>query len=102
MPQRAASRSPVVCGRRLERAQTLLGKRPDGARLLADAAAGGVQTVIVYRVDLLGRGRKLLATLDELESAGVRYIISVTEARYDLCDPNDEVPPHHALWRLRL
>jgi site-specific DNA recombinase len=72
-------------GRRLT-----LGKRPDGARLLADAGTGAARTVLVYRVDRLGRGRKLLATIDELETAGVRYIISVTEARYDLKDPNDE------------
>ncbi len=67
-----------------------LSQRPDGARLLADVAARGANTVIVYRVDRLARGRKLLASLDELEAAGVRYIISVTEARYDLRDPNDE------------
>lgn len=68
-----------------------MSKRPDGARPLADATAGGFQTVIVYRVDRLGRGRKLLASLDELESAGVRYIISITDARqYDIREPNDE------------
>lgn len=56
----------------------------------ADVAARGINTVVVYRVDRLARGRKLLTTLDELEAAGGRYIISVTEARYDLRDPNDE------------
>jgi site-specific DNA recombinase len=67
-----------------------LGQRPDGARLLVDAKEGATDTIIVYRADRLGRGRKLLASLDELEEAGVRYIISVTEARYDLRNPNDE------------
>ena len=67
-----------------------LGRRPDGARLLADAAGGAVNAIIVYRVDRLGRGRKMLASLDELETAGIRYIISITEATYDLRDPNDE------------
>ncbi len=67
-----------------------LSQRPAGRHLLAEAAQGRFDTVIVYRVDRLGRGRKLLASLDELETAGVRYIISVTEARYDLRNPNDE------------
>jgi len=67
-----------------------IGQRPAGARLLADAAKGLFDTVVVYRVDRIGRGRKLLAALDELETAGIRYIISVTEARYDLRNPNDE------------
>jgi site-specific DNA recombinase len=67
-----------------------LSKRPDGARLLVDAKERVNDSVIVYRVDRLGRGRKLLASLDELEEAGVRYIISVTETCYDLRNSNDE------------
>lgn len=65
-------------------------QRPEGARLLTDARDGRIDTVIVYRADRLGRGRKLLASADELLEAGVRYIISVTDATFDLKNLNDE------------
>ncbi len=47
-------------------------ERPEGRRLLDDAAAGRFGTVIVYRLDRLGR--KLLVTVeahDRLQEAGV-------------------------------
>ena len=57
-----------------------LHERPEGRRLLDDAAAGRFGTVIVYRLDRLGR--KLLVTVeahDSLQEAGVA-LKSATEA----------------------
>ena len=56
-----------------------LPERPEGARLMEHAAAGNFETVIVYRVDRLGRSaRTLLAAHDALEKVGVN-IRSATE-----------------------
>lgn len=53
--------------------------RPDGARLLQDAKAGGFGAVVVYRVDRLARSlRVLMDAHDELEEATVA-IKSATE-----------------------
>src|SRR5918999_1473735 len=55
-------------------------ERPEGGRLLDDAAAGKFDAVIVYRLDRLGR--KLLVTVeahDRLQEAGVA-LKSATEA----------------------
>jgi site-specific DNA recombinase len=49
-----------------------MGERPEGRRLLADAATGKFDTVLVYRLDRIGR--KLLVVVDahdRLEGAGV-------------------------------
>ena len=54
-------------------------ERPEGQRLLADAATGRFETVLVYRLDRIGR--KLLVVVDahdRLEEAGVS-LKSVTE-----------------------
>ena len=49
-----------------------LADRPDGARLLADAHTGGFNTVVVYRLDRLGRSiRVLLDAHQALEQDGV-------------------------------
>src|SRR5262245_272515 len=57
----------------------LLEERPDGRRLLADAAAGCFRRVIVYRLDRLGRSiRALLNAHDRLEALGIT-IQSATE-----------------------
>jgi site-specific DNA recombinase len=49
--------------------------RPDVARLLADVRAGHVQTVLVRRLDRLGRNaREILNAVHELEQAGGRLI----------------------------
>ena len=49
-----------------------LDRRPEGRRLLEDAAAGRFGTVVAYRVDRLGRSlRALLDAHDALEVAGV-------------------------------
>jgi site-specific DNA recombinase len=49
-----------------------LHKRPEGARLLDDAAAGTFQTVLVYKLDRLGRTQLgILNAADRLESMGV-------------------------------
>lgn len=53
--------------------------RPDGRRLLSDAQAGRFGSVLVYRLDRLGRDlRSLLEAHDQLETAGVA-IRSATE-----------------------
>jgi site-specific DNA recombinase len=55
-------------------------ERPEGRRLLDDAATGKFDAVIVYRLDRLGR--KLLVTVeahDRLQEAGVA-LLSATEA----------------------
>lgn len=58
---------------------TPLADRPEGQRLLADAAAGRFATVLVYRLDRLGRNlRALLDAHDQLDAAGVS-IRSCTE-----------------------
>jgi len=49
-----------------------LDERPEGRRLLDDAAAGRFGVVLVYRLDRLGRSLKaLIGAHDALESAGV-------------------------------
>jgi len=56
-----------------------LAERANGARLLADAAAGHFGSVIVYRLDRLGRNlRALLDAHDQLDQAGIA-IRSATE-----------------------
>src|SRR5262245_3449381 len=56
-----------------------LSQRPDGARLLADAAAGQVTMVYVTRADRLGRdARHVLNAVSELEAHGLR-VKSMTE-----------------------
>jgi site-specific DNA recombinase len=56
-----------------------LEQRPEGARLLADARAGKIDTVFVYRLDRLGRDPLLILNIiNELESLGVQ-IRSMTE-----------------------
>jgi site-specific DNA recombinase len=48
-------------------------QRPEGARLLADARAGKIDTVFVYRLDRLGRDPLLiLNSINELEALGVQ------------------------------
>jgi site-specific DNA recombinase len=54
-------------------------QRPEGARLLADARSGRIDTVFVYRLDRLGRDpRLILNIINELESLGVQ-VRSMTE-----------------------
>ncbi|GAC1615290.1 MAG: recombinase family protein [Ktedonobacteraceae bacterium] len=49
------------------------GQRPEGARLLADARAGKINTVFVYRLDRLGRDPLLILNIfNELEAVGVQ------------------------------
>ncbi len=56
-----------------------LHKRPEGARLLDAAAAGTFQTVLVYKLDRLGRTQLgILNAADELEGMGVA-VRSATE-----------------------
>jgi site-specific DNA recombinase len=56
-----------------------LSQRPDGARLLADAAAGLIRVVYVTRADRLGRDpRHILNAVAELAAYGVR-VKSMTE-----------------------
>ncbi len=60
--------------------------RPEGARLLADAAAGRVRTVLVWRLDRMGRNAlSVLQAVETLERAGVR-IVSITES-FDTSTP---------------
>ena len=57
-----------------------LEKRPAGARLIRDAAEGRFDTVLVYRLDRLGRNTvSTLSTVDQLHETGVQ-VISMTEA----------------------
>jgi DNA invertase Pin-like site-specific DNA recombinase len=50
--------------------------RPGLDRLLADARAGNISKVVVWRLDRLGRtARGLLALLDELQALGVGFIV---------------------------
>jgi site-specific DNA recombinase len=63
-----------------------LAKRPQGARLLQDAAAGKFDTVLVYRLDRLGRDTvSTLSMVDQLHAMGVQ-VISMTEA-FDTANP---------------
>lgn len=49
-----------------------LGERPAGARMLADAAAGGFDALFVYRLDRLARSvRHVLDTYELLEKRGI-------------------------------
>jgi site-specific DNA recombinase len=66
-----------------------LAQRPAGARLATDAAAGHFGTVLVYRVDRLGRGDFGLETLQavaSLRDLGVR-VVSLTE-HFDADEPS--------------
>jgi DNA invertase Pin-like site-specific DNA recombinase len=50
-------------------------ERPGLDKLLADARAGKISRVVVWRLDRLGRtARGLLALLDELQSLGVGFV----------------------------
>jgi site-specific DNA recombinase len=61
-------------------------KRPEGRRLLADAQAGHVETLLVYRLDRLGRNAlAVLKAIEALEQAHVR-LVSITEA-FDTSTP---------------
>jgi len=54
-------------------------ERPEGARLMADARAGQVKTVLVVRLDRFGRNaRHILNTVHELMGAGCR-LVSIAE-----------------------
>jgi site-specific DNA recombinase len=60
--------------------------RPEGARLLADALAGRVRTVLIWRLDRMGRNAlALLQVVETLERAGVR-LVSITES-FDTSTP---------------
>ena len=64
-----------------------LDQRPQGAQLLADAKAGKFDTILVYKLDRLGRDAGLiLNTVKELESLGVQ-IKSMTEP-FDTSNPS--------------
>lgn len=61
--------------------------RPEGSRLLEDAAAGAFDTVLVYKLDRLGRSaRVILNAVYELEQHGVK-VKSMTEP-FDTGDPS--------------
>jgi site-specific DNA recombinase len=61
-------------------------QRPEGARLLADAAAGLVRTLVCWRLDRMGRNAlAVLAAVETLERAGVR-LVSITES-FDTSTP---------------
>ena len=63
-----------------------LNQRPEGARLLADARAGKIDTVYVYQLDRLGRDPLvILNAINELESFGVQ-VISMQED-FDTTNP---------------
>jgi site-specific DNA recombinase len=54
--------------------------RPEGARLMADASAGHITTVLIWRLDRFGRNAyEILAALRALQALGVR-LVSITEA----------------------
>ncbi|HEX9412586.1 MAG TPA: recombinase family protein [Ktedonobacterales bacterium] len=54
--------------------------RPEGARLMADARAGHLTTVLIWRLDRFGRNAyEILAALRALQALGVR-LVSITEA----------------------
>ncbi len=61
--------------------------RPEGSRLIADAEAKAFDTVLVYKLDRLGRNpRLILNSVGDLEAAGVQ-IRSMTEA-FDTSSPS--------------
>jgi site-specific DNA recombinase len=61
-------------------------QRPEGARLIADVLAGRVKTVLIWRLDRLGRNaRALLDVVEMLECAGVR-LVSITQS-FDTSTP---------------
>ncbi len=61
-------------------------QRPEGARLLADAAAGRVTTLVCWRLDRMGRNAlSVLQAVETLERAGVR-LVSITES-FDTSTP---------------
>jgi len=63
-----------------------LNQRPEGARLLANARAGKIDTLYVYKLDRLGRdSRLILNAINELETLGVQ-VKSMTET-FDTTDP---------------
>ncbi|MDP9375809.1 MAG: recombinase family protein [Chloroflexota bacterium] len=62
-------------------------QRPDGVRLIRDARAGAFSTLLVYRLDRLGRDALVtLSAIDALERAGVE-IVSMTQ-NLDLKTPH--------------
>jgi site-specific DNA recombinase len=61
-------------------------QRPEGARLLADALAGHIKTLVVWRLDRLGRNAlAVLQAVEALERAGIR-LVSITES-FDTSTP---------------
>jgi site-specific DNA recombinase len=61
-------------------------KRPEGRRLLEDAEAGHVRTVLCYRLDRIGRNAlAVLQAVEALEQLGVR-LVSITES-FDTSTP---------------
>ncbi len=61
-------------------------KRPEGARLLADAKAGQIKTVLVAKLDRFGRNaREILDAVHELEQAGA-HLVSLKE-HFDTSTP---------------
>ena len=63
-----------------------LEQRPEGARLMADAAAKAFDTVLVYKLDRLGRdARATLNAVGDLEALGVQ-VRSLTES-FDTSTP---------------
>lgn len=65
-------------------------KRPEGARLLADAVAGKFDTVLFYRLDRFGRDSRLIHNaLGLLDEAGVQ-VRSMTEA-FDTSTPSGKL-----------
>lgn len=64
-----------------------LEERKDGKRLLEDARAGKIKTLLIYKLDRLGRSaRIILNSVHELEKYGVK-IRSMTEP-FDTSDPS--------------
>lgn len=64
-----------------------LDQRPEGARLLADARSGKIDTVFVYKLDRLGRDARLILNIvSELEALGVQ-VCSMTEP-FDTSSPS--------------
>lgn len=61
-------------------------QRPEGARLLADAQAGHIKTLVCWRLDRMGRNAlAVLQAVETLERAGVR-LVSITES-FDTSTP---------------
>ena len=61
-----------------------IAERPDGRRLLADAAAGRFEEIWVYKVDRLGRDAvDLLVVRRRLDALGIA-LVSVVEGQPDL------------------